>query len=139
MTKRIFIIIGFFLASIILAAVFSGCSKSDITASLGQEFTLPAGDRVEIKEEGLFITFLEVAGDSRCPSDVICVWMGEAKCRLSVEYKGSSHPLELVAGGTLDNKQAFNEYTIEFNLQPYPVSTQQIAPEDYYLVMTVSR
>ena len=47
---------------------------------LGEPFQLRVGERAVIARVDLDVRFLEVAGDSRCPSNalILCVWEGDA-------------------------------------------------------------
>lgn len=56
-------------------------------ASLDEAFTVKVGQKVEIKDANLQITFTAVEDDSRCPAGVTCVWAGNAK--LNIEVKRS--------------------------------------------------
>ena len=122
---------------IIYLACTSG--EDEVKTSLGEEFTLPAGKTAVIEGEDLSLKFVEVTSDSRCPSDVVCVQMGSAKCDVVFIYQGRNYPVTLEAGGEADDSLVFTDYTVEFNLQPYPVSSKQIKPEEYKLVMTISK
>ena len=50
----------------------------------GREFKLKVGRRVTVKGTKLRIRFVTVENDSRCPSDVTCVWAGNAAVRLQL-------------------------------------------------------
>ena len=138
--KRIFII-GFLGVSLLVMLVILSCSAAgDITASLGQEFTLPAGQKVVIEGEELTIKFVEVISDSRCPAGVECIQAGEAQCALRFTYVGSPADMVIVQpGGDVTAKDYFIMYRISFKLEPYPQEGQQIAASDYKLVMTITR
>jgi len=139
MMKKLFIPVILSLIVLLVPLVVSACDSDTIKGSLGKEFTLPAGKTAAISGENLSIKFDKVTGDSRCPSDVICVWAGEAKCDIAFIYKGVNYPVTLTAGGSNPDNYAFENYKVYFNLQPYPISTQQIAPGDYRLVITVTK
>jgi hypothetical protein len=139
MMKKIFIPVFLSLIILLVPLVISACDSDTIKASLGTEFTLPAGKTAAISGESLSIKFDKVTGDSRCPSDVVCIWAGEAKCETVFKYNGSDYPVTLTTGGNNPDSYAFENYKVYFNLQPYPVSTQQIAPGDYRLIMTVTK
>jgi hypothetical protein len=116
------------------------CSTDKVTASLGQEFILPVDKTAIISAEDLTIKFVEVAGDSRCAKGVVCVWAGEAKCRMSITQKGStSEVIFTQPGGNFGVQDLFNQYKASFKLEPYPESGKQIASSDYKLVMTVTK
>jgi hypothetical protein len=140
MIKKVFSIIGFLTVSFLLLAASLSCSTEKITASLGQEFTLYVGKTVNIGAEDLSIMFVEVDGDSRCPTGVQCVWAGEAKCRMSVKYQGSSSELVFTQlGGNTGTQNLFNQYKVSFKLEPYPEYGKQIDKSDYRMVMTVTK
>lgn len=134
-------ILSVIVLSLLLTAIFTACGsvEDNVAAALSEEFNLPAGKTAVIEGEDLSIRFLEVTNDSRCPSDVVCIQMGDAKCDIAFKLNNSEYPMTLIAGGNQTSEVVFEGYTINFNLQPYPVSTQQIAPGDYYLVMTVRK
>jgi hypothetical protein len=138
MTKR-FIAVCLLLIVLLVPLLVSACVSDNIKASLGKEFTLPAGKTAVISGENFSIKFEKVTGDSRCPSDVVCIWAGEAKCDTVFTYKGNDYPVTLTAGGGNPDNYAFENYKVYFDLQPYPVSTQQIAPGDYRLILTVTK
>lgn len=138
--KRVFSVIGLLIISFLLPAAGLSCSVDTITASLGQEFTLPAGQTAVIGGEYLKLKFVEVEGDSRCARGVECVWAGEAKCLMLITYyKSLSSVVFTQSGGNDNNQEDFNKYTINFRLEPYPEDGKPIAAPDYKLVMTVTK
>ncbi len=139
MMKKIFLITSLLIVSFLLTAAGFSCSSNNISASIGKEFTLPQGKTAVISGESLSIKFVEVTADSRCASDVVCIVAGEAKCLMLIKYLDSESSVTLTVNGSADSTQVFNKYTLKFNLQPYPVSTQQIKPSDYRLIMTVAK
>src|SRR5262245_9512859 len=56
-------------------------SGSIVDASVGQEFQLEAGSTASLPG-GLLVGFRGVTSDSRCPTDVVCVWAGDASARI---------------------------------------------------------
>src|SRR3972149_9754011 len=56
-----------------------------LEANLDSEFVLQIDQSAEIKSEELKITFLNVTSDSRCPSDVTCIWQGQAGSELDAQ------------------------------------------------------
>jgi hypothetical protein len=140
MLKRIFPIIGLLTVFFLLLAAGLSCSTDKITASLGQEFTLPVGQTAVISGEDLTLKFEEVVGDSRCAKGVECVWAGEAKCRMLITYyKSLSSVIFTQPGGDAVARDFFLQYKISFKLEPYPEYGKQIAGSDYKLVMTVTK
>jgi len=74
---------------------FAQSSESSIEAELDSEFVIQVNQSVEIKSEDITVTFLNVTADSRCPADVMCVWMGQADIELSVQKGDEESTLSL--------------------------------------------
>lgn len=73
--------------------------------------------------------------DSRCPSDVVCVWEGKADVTIEVE-----NPLEeTIVLSTYDNRiDTVENFSIELvDVLPYPVSTDTIELEDYNVTLKI--
>jgi hypothetical protein len=139
--KRL-IIIGFLSVIILLSSASFSCGvgSGDINATLGQEFSLPLGEKVFIESENLLIRFDEVVEDSRCPTGLECVWAGEALCRMIFTVAGSPAEMTLVQpGGGSNASDYFIMYKLKFKLEPYPEEGKQIVESDYKLVMTVTK
>ena len=119
----------------------SGGTNTTAQASLGQEFTLPYGKSVNISGENLSIKFVAVVTDSRCPTGVQCVWAGEAKVKLEVTQNNSTLETVLTeTGGTNGfSSGTINAYKVDFRVEPYPQANKTIAPEDYKLVMKITK
>ena len=140
MLKKIVSVIGLLAVSFLLPVAGLSCSTDNITASLGQEFTLPVGQTVIISGENLTLKFVEVEGDSRCATGVECVWAGEAKCRMYITYNGSTSDIVFTQlSGSVTDQDFLNQYKASFKLEPYPESGKQIDKSDYRLVMTVTK
>jgi hypothetical protein len=71
------------------ASAAAGLSTRAPGASLGVPLTLAGGQSVRV-DTGLTITFQAVLEDSRCPTDVDCVWAGRAKVAFQVEAPGQA-------------------------------------------------
>jgi hypothetical protein len=114
--------------------------ESTISISLAKEFTLTIGQTANISSENLTIKFVDVSSDSRCPSDVECPWAGQVKVILNIKNGSSSQQVELTQlGGGNAEGQKIGNYTYEFTVEPYPVSTHQIEKNEYRLLLTVSK
>ena len=81
------------------------------------------------------VRFTAVESDSRCPSDVVCVWAGDAMAAFIAEQncdcKSPSYDLKLHT--TLEPKSGtVYGYRIELlRVTPYPSSTMSIKRDDY--------
>ena len=90
----------------------------------------------KVSNSGIRITPLRVIEDSRCPSDVECIWAGTVKLLVKLEAlgKGKTDEVELTLGTTTtfsDRKLTFTKVT------PYPVSNKQILEKDYEFTFSV--
>jgi hypothetical protein len=109
---------------------------------LNQEFTLEQGQRVTLKRTNLWIKFVAVESDSRCPSDVKCVWAGNAAVQVEVSIGRRSKTLTLNTGrgGALAGEIEYKGYRVKLvGLSPYPRSDRKIAAEDYAATLLVTR
>jgi hypothetical protein len=67
-----------------------------ISAKLGSEFELNAGQSASISSESLEITFANITEDSRCPVDVLCVRAGEVKALVDIAKGNETGEVTLV-------------------------------------------
>lgn len=138
MMKKVILVIFLSLVSVLFPLFFTACSSGNVTAALGAEFTLPSGKTAVISAESLKIKFVEVTGDSRCPTGVECIQAGDVKCLMLINYNDSQSSLTFTQlGGNENTPQDFNVYRITFKVEPYPVYPNKIEQGDYKMVMTV--
>ena len=112
---------------------FFGAAPQDKTVSVkvDQEKVVP-GTKIKVK-------FIELIEDSRCPTDVRCVWAGNGKIKLRLS-KGSDE--EIVELNTLVKPQAveFGGYRFKLTgLAPRPRSNVRISRLGYVAALTVKR
>ncbi|MDH3651284.1 MAG: hypothetical protein OEQ53_16475, partial [Saprospiraceae bacterium] len=64
--------------------ISNGCDEdpSQKVIVLGQDFTLNFQEEGMLKDAAIKVSFESVLEDSRCPSDVQCVWAGQVKVLL---------------------------------------------------------
>ena len=113
----------------------------DDTEVLEHPFQLKLGEATEVGSQGLSIEFVEVVEDSRCPSDVTCIWEGRAKVLIAVAVDGQDvgrHELALESGQPELAVASVGGYMIGIvTLDPYPKTTQDGEP-DYEVTLAVS-
>lgn len=116
----------------IAVLVVSGCGTK---YPLGYEFGLKTGESAGIEDENLEFTFIEVAGDSRCPADVTCIWAGEATFTVRISTDGFDEEVEVVQTGLTNGTEPaeYGDYSVVFRLLPYPMSAQEFDPDSYTL------
>jgi hypothetical protein len=109
-----------------------------VEAELGTEFELTSGQSGIIEGENLRIDFWDVAEDSRCPEDVVCIWEGRAVIELDI-FHNDQEPKRLRLA-TDDKRTRFDDYSIELvNVAPAAFSTEQLNISDYRITLTVAR
>ena len=102
---------------------------------------IPLGETVEAN--GYSITFLEVLEDSRCPTDVTCIWEGRVKVKVKVAVNGKeSNTEELIFGavksGEDKNHMFFTSEEIKLEgmkVTPYPKTDAEKKEEKYTLLV----
>ena len=133
MIKRI-IFPGLFILIILI-----GCSKNK-----NKEFssTLFLNDTVQISpietlynyNENISFSLDSIINDSRCPSNVTCIWEGnaEVKFRFSLNNIETNFTLHTNGGFNFNTDTIIDNYKIELiNLYPYPEDPGIIPQHDY--------
>jgi len=121
---------------------FAQSSESmSVEAELNSEFTLHINQSAEIKSEDITVTFLNVTSDSRCPSDVTCIWQGQAGIEVGVQKGEVESTLSLSIGGdSTPEESIFDAYLIQLvDISPYPISTKIIQPEEYTATIKITK
>lgn len=96
------------------------------------DVTLRAGEQVIVPGTILRLGFTQVVGDSRCPTDVVCIWEGEAILELALGLgMGPSYPDTVSTHADRNVTRVFGYRITLLDVQPVSVSTQQIPPGDY--------
>jgi hypothetical protein len=104
------------------------------------EVKLSPGQEVAVTRTKLRIKFIVVESDSRCPSDVTCVWAGNAAIKLQLAGLGKSKNVTLNTSqaGQFVSETIYQGYKVKLvDLSPRPRSTQKIAPSDYQATLLV--
>jgi hypothetical protein len=109
---------------------------------LSSEVKLSPGQQVPVPKTKLRIKFTTVENDSRCPSDVECVWAGNAAVKLELSGLGKtiSVTLNTSSAAQFVSEIAYHGYKVKLvDLSPYPRSTQTIAASDYQATLLVTK
>ncbi len=87
----------------------------------------------------LSIRFLELVEDSRCPTDVNCIWAGNAKIKIRVSKNGRSHELTLNTNGP-NQAVPVEGYSITLvGLTPAPRSNIRINRNGYVATLSITK
>lgn len=86
--------------------------------------------------DNLSVEFLRV-DDSRCPSDVTCIWEGRASVTFHIYNQTQYQTITLTTG---ENTTSYvDSYEINLiDVLPYPISTKDIS-EEYAVTITISK
>jgi len=89
--------------------------------------------------EVLSVTFHDVPEDSRCPTDVVCVWAGNAAVLLSAAL-GRTPDIPFTLNTTIAPRDTvFGPYRIYLlALDPQPVSYRPVGRDEYLLTLRVA-
>jgi hypothetical protein len=82
------------------------------------------------------ITPREIVSDSRCPSDVVCVWAGTVSVRavVATEVAHGEHVF------TINDPIAFGDFTVTLTgVMPYPKSNETIPNSAYRLTFEIKK
>lgn len=114
-----------------------------VKTSLNIPFKLNIGQAAVIETENLNIKFINVTEDSRCPSDVQCIWEGQAIVQISISKDNqniNTFNLTERAGHDELSILSLNGYSINLKkVEPYPVSTKKIVPNDYFIILQIRK
>ena len=109
-------------------------------ARLDEEFTLAPGQVVAIEDTSLRVQFTEVTGDSRCPSDVVCIQGGDAIVHVRAVGEAPPATYELHTSDSSRASAAHGPYRITLlDLQPFPFSGRTISQDEYRARLRVTR
>jgi hypothetical protein len=111
-----------------------GCAplQTAVIVEPGLSFALAPGQTAEIKRSDTRITFRQVREDSRCPTDVTCVWEGDAKVEVVIARAGSPDETKLLSIKAPNNETRVGNLKIRFvGLTPVPRQADAGAPKNY--------
>ncbi len=127
---------------VFLAACASGGAPSPTAPAVNEEFTLRPGQTAAVSGTALRITFESVRDDSRCPTDVTCIWEGDATVvlKVAVDAQESVREVHTNEGGERSRKVPAGDFVISLErLDPAPRSTQPIEASAYRATLRVAR
>lgn len=125
------------LSFLLLLMICTAC-QSSLTSGLyeyGDELELAIGGTARIGTDRVLVEFVDVLEDSRCPSNVVCVWAGNGKVRLKVEND------VIMLNTYLDPKDTtIADLDVQLlNLAPYPEHPRQFEKNDYRIRLLITK
>ncbi len=141
MNIRIILIVVFLFSLLTVQAALgseTGISKT-IYPDLDTPFSIGIGDTAYLPN-GIELTILNIV-DSRCPSDVICIWQGETKISFNVikDLQDLGNFILTSKTGQKDPAiESLDGYSIKLvQVEPYPYSDEKILLSDYKVTLVV--
>jgi hypothetical protein len=110
---------------------------------LGREFKLKVGRSVTFERQSLRLRLLSVAGDSRCPLNVACVWAGNAEVLVEVGNRSGKGKTTLRLNTNPSREGAgegkYGHYSVKLvELSPQPRDGRKIKAGEYTATLLVS-
>jgi hypothetical protein len=93
-----------------------------------------------VGDEGLEIGFERIAGDSRCPLGVFCIWEGDAAALIFAQKPAIPRAsFELHTHSSFQRDAKYEGYKITLlAVVPYPEIDVEIDPNDYVVTVVVT-
>jgi hypothetical protein len=111
--------------------------KSDVNSD---QFQLKVNHTASLESGTVKVKFLNVTSDSRCSTDVTCVWEGEAKIIVNIIKDGQDLGDFNLTSRTGQNNKAFDGHQIQITkIDPSPTSDKKIHLSDYVVTFTISK
>lgn len=137
----------FFIVSIIVVAILNSPSISlaDLLVQSGgskTQFQLKVNQTFLLESANIQVKFLNVTADSRCPSDVTCIWQGETKVLVNVMYNNTTNEnFILTTNSAVQNSSKIvGDYVIRVSqIDPYPLSGKKISLSDYVVTFEITK
>jgi hypothetical protein len=122
-----------------LARCEAGAGNAVVCARLGEEFDLRLNETAYIANAPLSIQAVAVPEDSRCPTDAVCVWAGNARVSLMLR-EGANADVADVNSMLQPRSVSRFGYSVELiEVRPAPISTQSVPPEAYVIRLVAKR
>ena len=110
------------------------------TAVSEDQFQLKVNQTASFESDTIKVKFLNVTSDSRCPTDVTCVWEGEAKIVVNIMKDGQDLGDFNLSSRAVQNNQAFDGHQIQVTqIEPSPTSGKKIALSDYIATFSITK
>jgi hypothetical protein len=93
-------------ATVIMAAMHFAGAQEVVRAELDVPFELKVGQSAVIESEDIEVSFERVVQDSRCPSDVTCIWEGQATIGVFTQAEGIDKREHLLTIGADESPSA---------------------------------
>ncbi len=123
-------------SSLLLILLFAGCHKEEASRQFPVESKFKIDQTFHFNDNPLQFTLAEI-NDSRCPRDVVCVWIGQAEVKIVVKS-----PVQgtVVLNTFNHEKDTLGDYAFQLvDVSPYPISTKTIALDEYEVTLKIEK
>ena len=131
-----------FLGMLVLSActVVSPNTPETKVVRTGDEFDLSPSQSAVVDSGALTLTFVKVNADSRCATDVQCVWAGDVAAALMVGVAGGEKSATTIHTNIDPKNTIVGAYKVEVvNVKPAPHSGTTIPQDSYLITFRVTR
>jgi len=113
--------------------------KASAQVTTEAQFQLKVNQTSSLESDGSKIKLLNVTADSRCPSDVTCVWQGEVKISVNIIKNNQDlGDFSLTSRAGQDLGINFDGHSIHVvKVEPYPSSGKKISTSEYMVTFAV--
>ena len=117
----------------------TGLAEAQRTVTLGEAFTMGAGERVAVGGATVTVAFETVREDSRCPVGVTCVWAGDAVVVIIVDGGSTGEEtVDLHTNDRFDTDTVLDGYTVRLvDLAPRRQDGVTITIDQYQATLLV--
>lgn len=116
-----------------------GADQQQAEAALDDTVRLALGESRRVEPFGLTVTFDSVLADSRCARDVVCVWAGSARVRLTMFENAGAGGRYVLESGQEPRSATIGANTVTLiEVQPEPVSGREIG-RGYRIALRMTR
>jgi hypothetical protein len=131
------------LAGTILATVFGVgimfTNANAIPSTDKTQFQLKVNQTFSMDSYGITVKFLNVTSDSRCPSDVTCIWQGEAKVLVNIIQNNQDLGNFILSTLVGHDQVVLGTHTLHLiQVNPSVLSTKKISITDYEITLEMS-
>lgn len=129
------------LVTFAVLAIGCGSATGPNEVRLAEEFTLAPGESVRIRGESLTVAFDRVTADSRCPTNVNCIWEGDAVVVVTLTHPARERAsVELHTSGRFARSVRYGDFEVALvKLAPEPKEGSEIAQRAYRATLRVTR
>jgi hypothetical protein len=110
----------------------AAAAAAAVTTNLNETFKLQSGQVAALNGGNFLVAFSSVRSDSRCPSNVTCVWAGNADLTVGVASEGGKWSWSVLNTTVEPRSLVANGYRIDLvGLEPNPVAGSSIPASAY--------